>query len=154
MKLLLKFHKLSMCFDEPLKNWGGSIINVGVRTFIGWQFFKSGLVKIQDWEGTLSLFQEEYIVPVLSPEIAACLATFGELALPILLVIGLFSRPAALGLFIVNAVAVFSYPQLFEFECPAAINEHFYWGILLLMLAVYGGGKLSLDYLISRKYVT
>ncbi|BBB67551.1 hypothetical protein UNDYM_3298 [Undibacterium sp. YM2] len=64
---------------------------------------------------------------------------------PVFLVLGFFSRPAALALFAVNVMAVISYPQLFELECPAAVNSHFYWGILLLVLVSFGPGKLSLD---------
>lgn len=69
----------------------------------------------------------------------------GELAFSTLLILGLFSRPAALGLFAVNAMAVISYPQLWTFECPAAINDHFYWGICLLVLIVVGPGKIAVD---------
>jgi putative oxidoreductase len=43
-------------------------------------------------------------------------------------------------------MAVVSYPQLFTFECPAAINDHFYWGVLLLVLCVFGPGRLGLDH--------
>ena len=74
----------------------------------------------------------------------------GELFFPVLLMLGLFSRPAALGLFVVNAVAVISYPQLWIFECPAALNDHFYWGLLLTVLVVFGPGKLVLDQWIKK----
>jgi putative oxidoreductase len=150
LKFILKMHQWSMCFDEQIKNWGGSVLSLGLRIFISWQFLKSGLIKIQNWEGTLSLFQEEYTVPFLSPDFAAYAGTFGELVLPVLLIIGLFSRPAALGLFFVNVLAVISYPQLLEFDCPAAINDHFYWGLILLILTISGAGKVSIDALIQR----
>jgi putative oxidoreductase len=71
--------------------------------------------------------------------------------LPLLLALGLLSRPAALGLFLVNLMAVLSYPQLFDFACPAAVNDHKYWGILLLVLAVFGPGRLSLDHWLQRR---
>ena len=48
-------------------------------------------------------------------------------------------------------MAVISYPQLFEFECPAAVNDHFYWGICLLVIVAFGAGKLSLDNLLSSR---
>lgn len=150
MKLIIKMHQYSMCFDEQIKNWGGSFLSLGLRIFIAWQFLKSGIIKIQNWEGTLSLFQEEYTVPVLSPELAAYAGTFGELVFPVLLMIGLFSRPAALGLFFVNIMAVISYPQLLQFDCPAAINDHFYWGLILLILTISGAGKISIDALIQK----
>ncbi len=61
------------------------------------------------------------------------------------------ARPAALGLFALNAVAVVSYPALFGFECPAAINDHFYWGALLLVPIAFGPGRFSLDDWLSKK---
>lgn len=79
------------------------------------------------------------------------MGTGGELLFPALLFIGLFSRPAALGLFFMNAMAVISYPALFEFECPAAINDHFYWGALILVIIAFGPGRLSLDAWLGRQ---
>lgn len=151
MQNILRFHQGLSRFDARLTDWGGSLLSLALRLFVGWQFFKAGLTKIGDWSATLALFRDEYQVPILPPEIAALMGTAGELALPILLFAGLLSRPAALGLFAFNLVAVISYPQLFKFECPAAINDHFYWGALLLVLVAFGPGKISLDYWLSRK---
>jgi putative oxidoreductase len=81
---------------------------LGARLYVAWVFFKSGLTKLNNWESTLELFEYEYVVPVLDSVSAAYLATVGELVLPVLLALGLFSRKAALGLFIVNYVAVIS----------------------------------------------
>lgn len=147
---LLALHRSFARFDGLLGEWGASLMSVAIRLFVGWQFFKSGLTKIDDWSTTLALFTDEYQVPLLAPELAAVMATMGELALPLLLFVGLLSRPAALGLFLVNLFAVISYPQLFKFECPAAINDHFYWGMLLLVLVAIGPGRASTDYLLSR----
>ncbi|AXF84379.1 hypothetical protein DTO96_100082 [Ephemeroptericola cinctiostellae] len=128
-----------------------SVFLLAVRVFVAWQFLKSGLVKIEDWSQTVELFSSEYQVPVLSPMVAAWMGTAGELLFSFLLIVGLFGRWAALGLFVVNAMAVVSYPQLFEFECPAAINDHKYWAILLMAVVVLGVGKLSLDALLYRQ---
>ncbi|MCA3157887.1 MAG: DoxX family membrane protein, partial [Burkholderiales bacterium] len=81
------------------------------RLWIAKIFFLAGLTKIRDWEVTLLLFTEEYHVPLLPPALAAFMGTAGELVLPVLLVLGLGTRLAALGLFIVNAIAVISYPM-------------------------------------------
>lgn len=112
-----------------------------IRLYIASVFFKSGLTKLRDWESTLMLFEYEYEVPVLSYELAAWLATAGELVLPVLLVIGLFSRLTAIGLFFVNAVAVISLSDM----PAAAFNEHVIWGILMLVIVLLGSQKFSLD---------
>lgn len=145
MQKILRLHRALSRFDAPLSLWGGALMSLLLRGYIGWQFFKAGLVKIGDWSATLSLFRNEYHTPVLPPEVAAVMGTMGELVLPVLLFVGLFSRPAALGLFVVNAMAVISYPLLLTFDCPAAINDHFYWGVLLMVLLVFGPGRASID---------
>lgn len=111
------------------------------RLWIANVFFKSGLTKIDDWDTTLLLFTEEYHVPLLPPAIAAALATAGELGLSALLALGLGARFAAAGLFILNAVAVISYPGLTE----ATREFHYYWGMLIAAVFAFGPGLLSLD---------
>lgn len=112
-----------------------------VRLYVASIFFKSGLTKLRDWESTLMLFEYEYEVPLLSPVVAAWAGTIGELVLPILLAIGLFSRLSALGLFVVNYVAVLSLIDI----STAALNEHILWGSLLVFVMLIGGEKLSAD---------
>ena len=75
----------------------------------------------------------------------------GELVFSVLLVLGLFGRIGALGLFFVNLMAVISYPQLMQFECTAAINFHWFWGTMLALLFVFGPGKLSVDALLAAR---
>ena len=151
MKNLSALHRLSTRYDAALSEWGGSLASLVIRLYVGWQFLKAGMAKLNDWSSTLALFRDEYKVPLLPPDLAAYLGTGGELVLPLLLFVGLFSRPAALALFCVNAMAVISYPQLFSFECPAAINDHFYWGAMLLVVVAFGPGRFSLDALIGKK---
>ena len=67
-------------------------------------FFRSGLVKIADWDATLTLFREEYKVPLLPPEFAAHMAATMELGLSSLVLIGLCTRFSVLGL--IGMVAV------------------------------------------------
>ncbi|MES2257286.1 MAG: DoxX family protein [Pseudomonadota bacterium] len=151
MKTLGALHRQLSRFDATIADWGGSCASLALRCYVGWQFMKAGLVKIGDWDSTLALFHDEYHVPILPPELAAYMGAAGELTFPLLLFIGLLSRPAALGLFFVNAMALISYPQLFAFECPAAVNDHLFWGAMLLVLLAFGPGRFSLDAVIARK---
>ncbi|WP_457281911.1 DoxX family protein [Polaromonas sp. P5_D5] len=111
------------------------------RLYIAQVFFLSGLTKLRDWEITVALFTDEYKVPLLPPALAAAMGTAGEIALPVLLVLGLGGRFSPLGLFVVNAVAVISLSEI----APAALQQHVFWGSLLAGLAIYGLGPWSLD---------
>ena len=119
---------------------------LAARLYIADVFWKSGWIKFTNWDSTLDLFRNEYHVPVLPPDLAAVAGTFGELFFPALLVLGLFGRLGALGTFAVNAMAVISYSHvLFQEGFEAAIGQHILWGTLLIGLAVFGPGRLSVD---------
>lgn len=150
MNTFPKFQKPNSRFDDFLAQWAQAFLLIVLRCYVAWQFLKSGIVKIENWPGTLDLFHNEYHVPLIPPDLAAYMGAGGELVFSSLLIIGLFSRPAAIGLFFVNAMAVISYPQLWEYECPAAINDHFYWGILLLVIATFGAGRFSVDAILKK----
>ena len=111
------------------------------RLYVAHVFFLSGLTKLRDWGTTVALFTDEYKVPLLSPAAAAFMGTAGELILPVLLVVGLAGRFSALGLCVVNIVAVISLSDI----APAAMQAHILWGTLLAALAIYGLGPWSLD---------
>src|SRR5262249_42728725 len=89
-----------------------SLVLLATRFYVGWQFWKSGWLKVSSWSSTLSLFRTEYHVPLLPPPVAAVAGAGGELFFPTLLFLGLFSRVGALGAFFVNAMAVISYRQV------------------------------------------
>lgn len=129
-----------------------SLVLVCARVYVASVFWTSGHEKLRDWSSTLALFHNEYKVPFLAPDVAAYLGTFGELFFPVLLAFGLFGRFAAAGLLCVNVMAVVSYPQLWGLECPAAINNHVFWGAALVTLVAFGPGKLSLDYVILKRW--
>jgi putative oxidoreductase len=114
---------------------------LAARLYVGQALFLSGLTKIRDWDTTLALFTDEYKVPLLPPVLAAPLGTAGELVLPVLLVLGLGGRFAALGLSVVNVVAVLSLQEI----APAALQQHVFWGSLLAGLAIFGPGAWSLE---------
>jgi len=122
------------------------VFALAIRLYVAYVFLRSGLTKIADWNLTVALFENEYHVPLLSAPVAALLGTAAELALPALLVVGLGTRLAALALFVFNIVAVISYPDLSD----AGLKDHMLWGALMLVLAVYGPGRFSLDRALSR----
>ncbi len=122
-----------------------------LRLWVSWQFLKSGWIKLSNWDVTLELFRSEYQVPLLQPTVAAIFGTAGELLFPALLVLGLLTRVGALGLFAVNALAVISYWHVLGSEgYEAALAQHVLWGFMLAVLAVCGGGALTLDQKLGR----
>ncbi len=128
----------------------GNVLDLGIRLYVSKVFFLSGLTKIRDWDTTLTLFQEEYRVPVISPALAAVMGTLGELVLPVLLTLGLATRFAAFGLTFVNVMAVVSYWHFLNMAEPA-LAQHVFWGVLILVVLFHGPGKLSLDAVIWKK---
>jgi putative oxidoreductase len=120
-----------------------AFIQLAMRIAVGTVFFNSGLLKINSWELAVKLFEDEYKVPLLDPFWAARLATFNELTFPVLLVIGLATRLAALPLLgMVAVIQIFVYPQ--------AWAEHLLWASILVFLLTRGPGELSIDHLIER----
>jgi len=117
------------------------LAQLAARLYVAQAFFLSGLTKLRSWDITLALFEDEYQVPLLPPEVAAVAGTAGELLLPVLLAFGLTGRFAAAGLSVVNVVAVLSLAEI----APAALQQHVFWGSLLIGLVLWGPGRWSLD---------
>jgi len=125
---------------------------LATRLYVGWVFLKSGWWKLTNWDQTVSLFETEYKVPLLSPTLAAITGTFGELFFPILLILGLAGRVGALGTFAVNVMAVVSYYHVLSQEgFEAGLWQHYLWGFMLAVLAIYGTGALSIDRLLAHR---
>lgn len=133
---------------QPLELKAQMLFALALRLWIFRVFFLSGLTKIQSWSTTLTLFEYEYSVPLLAPPVAALLATAAELALPVLLLLGLAGRLSALALFIFNLVAVTSYPDI----SPAGVQQHVLWGLMLAYCVLYGPGRLSIDQWLKRRF--
>jgi len=124
---------------------------LATRIYVGRVFLKSGWWKITNWDQTISLFESEYKVPLLSPHLGAIAGTFGELFFPTLLVLGLAGRVGALGTFAVNVIAVVSYYHVLGQEgFEAALWQHYLWGFMLAMLTVYGTGAFSVDRVLAH----
>lgn len=143
-------HRLATFARPPLAALDAlqPVAALAARVFVAKAFFLSGLTKLRDWDITLALFQDEYQVPLLPPEVAAVLGTGGELVLPVLLVLGLGGRFAALGLSVVNIVAVLSLSEI----APAALIQHQLWGALLAALVVFGPLRWSVDAWLRERF--
>jgi len=118
------------------------------RLVIAWVFWSSGRTKVDGFalkDSTFFLFEHEYQVPLLAPELAAYMATFAEHLFPVLLILGLATRFSALALLGMTLVI-----QLFVY--PEAWVTHGLWAVALLLLMARGAGVLSLDALIRRRY--
>jgi putative oxidoreductase len=126
-----------------------AIIGLAARVFPAAVFWQSGQTKVDGWrvtDGAIALFREEYALPFINPAIGAHLAAFAEHFFPLLLVIGLASRFAALALFGMTAVIeIFVYPD--------AWPTHGVWAACFLMTIARGPGAISLDALIARRFI-
>ena len=119
-----------------------ALLALGARLSISAIFFQSGRTKVEGWftisDSAYALFRDEYRLPLISPELAAPLAAGAEHVFPLLLVLGLGTRAAALALLGMTLVI-----QCFVY--PSAWPTHLSWAVLLAYLAGRGGGPLALD---------
>ncbi|MBM3502967.1 MAG: DoxX family protein [Alphaproteobacteria bacterium] len=114
-------------------------LQLAMRIAVGSVFFRSGLLKIESFDFAVLLFRDEYKVPLLDPVVAAYLGTGLELAMPVLLYVGLLTRVATVPLLgMALVIQIFIYPQ--------AWNEHLMWAVPLTFLLTRGPGRFSLDH--------
>ena len=116
-------------------------VSLALRIFPALVFLQSGRTKVEGFTikpATYYLFENEYALPLIPPGIAAVTATTAEHLLPALMIAGLFTRFAALGLIGMTAVI-----EIFVY--PAAWITHGLWASALFALVVLGPGRFSLD---------
>ncbi|WP_133646511.1 DoxX family protein [Paraburkholderia flava] len=140
------FARLRACWnaaaDRASALIGHSFLALVSRFAIAAIFFMSGRTKVTGFltltDSTYSLFRTDYKLPFVPPEIAAHVAAYSEHFFPLLLVLGLFTRGAALALFgMTLVIEIFVYPD--------AWPTHLSWAGLMLYLIARGGGVVSLD---------
>ena len=120
-----------------------SVPQLMARLAIAGVFFRSGQTKIANWDLTIQLFQNEYNLPILPPDIAALMGASFELGCSVLLVLGLATRLATLPLLGMTAVIeILVYPQNWP--------EHLTWASLLIFLLLRGPGAYSLDHALGK----
>jgi putative oxidoreductase len=124
-----------------------SLLAIPLRLAVATVFWNSGTTKLANWDATLQLFEDEYKVPLLPPDLAAHIGASIELSTPVLLVLGLLTRPAALVLLGMTSVI-----ELFVY--PLAWPTHIQWAAMLLVLLCRGAGGLSVDHWIAWRWGT
>src|SRR5215470_17113820 len=123
-----------------------TLLAIPLRLAVATVFWNSAMAHLANWDTTLSLFQDEYQVPLLPPDLAASMAVSIEVSTPILLVLGLLTRAASLVLLgMTTVIEVFVYPE--------AWPTHIQWAAMLFVLLARGPGKFSLDWLIRRRFL-
>lgn len=128
-----------------LERFPTSLLNLAFRVAVATVFFRSGLTKIASWDATVALFDMEYMLPFIPAELGAYMAATLELAAPVLLVLGLLTRPAAAALLgMTTVIQLFVYPENWP--------DHILWASILLYLVMRGAGAISLDHLIARRF--
>jgi len=138
-----------------------SLIALLARFSIAAVFWNSGQTKVQGmalnfvsgdftlgWprlsESALALFQDEYKLPWVAPELAAPMAAFAEHLFPLLLLFGLATRFSAMALLVMTLVIqVFVYPD--------AYATHGTWAVVLLTLMARGPGVFSIDHWLATR---
>lgn len=135
-------------WSHPL---GDALLSLFVRVALAGPFFMSGRTKVVEgsWftisDSAYGLFESEYSGVPLPPHFAAVAATAAEHLLPLLLLLGLGTRVAALGLLAMTmTIQVFVYPD-------AWWSVHMTWVALALTVLVLGPGRLSVDALLFGK---
>lgn len=130
-----------------------SMVQLVLRLALAVPFWRSGILK---WAGFLklsdvavSLFTDEFMLhlpggpyhyPI--PTTMAFLSGSGEIMFPVLLVLGLGTRFAALGLLFMTAIV--------ELTVPDGWPVHITWAAMALAIMAYGPGRVSLDHLLCR----
>lgn len=123
-----------------------TLLAIPLRMGVATIFWNSAMTKLANWDTAMELFRDEYKLPVLPPEVAAYMAVSIELSAPVLLMLGLATRPVAfLLLGMTTVIEVFVYPQ--------AWPTHLQWAAMLLVLLSRGAGHWSLDHLLSRRWL-
>ena len=135
-------------WSHPL---GDALLRLFVRIALAGPFFMSGRTKVVEgsWftisDSAYGLFESEYSGVPLPPHFAAIAATTAEHLFPLLLLLGLGTRAAALGLFAMTmTIQIFVYPD-------AWWNVHMTWVALALTVILLGPGRLSVDALLFGK---
>jgi len=130
-----------------------SFVQLVTRAALAVPFWRSGILK---WDGFLklsdtavTLFNDEFMLHLPggpyhfpAPAVTAFLSGSGEIVFPVLLILGLGTRFAALGLLFMTAIV--------ELTVPEGWPIHLTWAAMALGIMAWGPGQMSLDHLLRR----
>ena len=139
-------------YQQTIETYTPSLQDVfllALRLWVAWIFINAGLMKFNNWDSALFLFEYEYQVPLIPWLLAAYVGTAAEIILPGFVAIGLVTRPMALALFGFNIIAVISYPAIWD----TGFYDHQLWALMMLVVVLYGAGRWSTDQLLSQKQI-
>lgn len=123
-----------------------ALLAIPLRMAVATVFWNSAMTKLANWEAALDLFRDEYRLPLLPPELAAYMAVSIELTTPVLLILGLATRPVAFVLLgMTTVIEIFVYPQ--------AWPTHIQWAAMLLVLLCRGAGSWSVDHWLRKRWI-
>lgn len=123
-----------------------ALLAIPLRIAVATVFWNSAMTKLANWDTAIELFRDEYRLPLLPPELAATMALSIELSAPVLLMLGLATRPVALLLLgMTTVIEIFVYPQ--------AWPTHIQWAAMLLVLLCRGPGGWSVDHLLRKRWM-
>ena len=123
-----------------------ALLAIPLRIALATVFWNSAMTKLANWDTAIELFRDEYRLPLLPPELAATMALSIELSAPVLLLLGLATRPVALLLLgMTTVIEIFVYPQ--------AWPTHIQWAAMLLVLLCRGPGSWSVDHLLRKRWM-
>lgn len=138
--------RLAACAISILEMVPYWVLGLAARVFLAAVFWQSGQTKVEGWHlkaSAITLFRDEYQLPLIDPVIAAHAAAFAEHFFPVLLVLGLASRFAAFSLlFMTSIIEIFVYPD--------AWPTHGVWATCFLLVITRGPGLVSIDHIIAR----
>jgi putative oxidoreductase len=132
-----------------------ALVQLVLRLALAVPFWRSGILK---WDGFLrlndtavTLFTDEFRLhlpggpyPFPLPTVMAFLSGCGEIAFPVLLVLGFGTRFAALGLLCMTLIV--------ELTVPDGWPVHITWAAMALAIMAWGPGRVSSDYSIRRAF--
>lgn len=160
LDLLLGRYKPAESRGLPLL-LGFSAMMLAIRLLLAAPFWASGQTRWVSFptkiaSTTTYLFENVFMLhfglfdmPVPFPALVAWLTSYAEIILPVVIVIGIFTRLGGLALFAMSVVIELVFPDAF-INVTDPLNSHALWMGYGLAIAWFGPGLFSLDALVRR----